>query len=125
MSMIKYKCKITLSTQSFALFLTSLDRFFLSVGSESGKASHSLATRVPGKGTEDIQARSGGVADQMAKNMEVRISFGLLILDIHATPRLKNQECGYIFGTCNFIIFEKAFAAFSCGVLFCIFKVAY
>ena len=44
---------------------------FFPVGSESGKASQSLATRVPGKGTEDIQARSGGIGNIMAKNMEV------------------------------------------------------
>jgi hypothetical protein len=44
---------------------------FFPVGTESGKASQSLATRVPGRGTEDIQARSGGIADVMSKNMEV------------------------------------------------------
>ncbi|CAB4028446.1 syntaxin-binding 5-like [Paramuricea clavata] len=48
---------------------SDLDRERL-FGTESGKASQSLATRVPGRGTEDIQARSGGIADVMSKNME-------------------------------------------------------
>lgn len=46
-------------------------RVYYLVGVESGKSSQYLATRIPGKGTEDIQAKSGGVADVMAKNIQV------------------------------------------------------
>ena len=61
----KYKDNFYSLLQHYLLFC------FFPVGSESGKASQSIATRVPGKGTEDIQARSGGIGDVMAKNMEV------------------------------------------------------